>query len=324
MSYRLDLKDRKILYELDLNSRKSYSEIAKKIGLSKTAVLNRINNLKKAGIIQQFHTVIDTGKLGYIPFRLLIKLQNASPEDEKGIIDFLKRKNIVTWIVSIEGDYDLGALILVKRIEEMQNLWDEFLEKYVNYIEKRLLTIITSVHYFSRAYLLNKEDNDHEIITLTFPQEYEVDEKDREILKLLSVESRLSIVVLASKVNLTPKTVIERIKKLEKKKIIVGYKTVFDLEKLGYSYFKVNFTLNNTTSEKKRSLISLIKNHPNIVYQDNVLGGNDIEIEIQIENMQKLRELLSEIKKRHSSIIRDYNVLEYYKEHKYLFFPIDI
>ena len=30
MAYELDLKDRKILFELDRNSRKSYSEIAKK------------------------------------------------------------------------------------------------------------------------------------------------------------------------------------------------------------------------------------------------------------------------------------------------------
>ena len=45
MAIKLDLKDRKILYELDMNSRKSNTEIAKKVGLSKQVVGFRIKKL---------------------------------------------------------------------------------------------------------------------------------------------------------------------------------------------------------------------------------------------------------------------------------------
>ena len=44
---KLDRKDYRIMHELDLNSRQSYSEIAKKVGLNKDSVINRINKLKK-------------------------------------------------------------------------------------------------------------------------------------------------------------------------------------------------------------------------------------------------------------------------------------
>ena len=324
MVYKLDLKNRKILYELDINSRQSFSTIARKVGLSKTALINRMSNLQKEGIIKKFHTVIDTGKLGYMPFRLLINLQNASPEKENEILGYLKEKPIVTWLVSIQGEYDIGALVLVKKMEEVNSFWEELLNMYGNYIEKRLLTLMTSVHYFSRAYLLDEGKKDFEVITLTFPNELPLDEKDREILKILAQDSRALIIDIASKVRLTPKTIIEKIKKFEKKKIIVGYKTVFDLEKIGYSYFKVNFLLNNITIGKKRDFKLFIKNHPNIIYEDEVLGGDDIEIEIQIENMQKLREVLDAIKEKYAGIIKDYRVLEYYKEHKYLFLPVKI
>ena len=56
---KLDLKDKKILYELDLNSRQSFHQIAKKVGLSKDSIIYRVNKLKQDGIIKQFHTVID-------------------------------------------------------------------------------------------------------------------------------------------------------------------------------------------------------------------------------------------------------------------------
>ena len=44
MAIKLDLKDKKILEQLDLNSRQSNSQIAKKVGLSKDAIGYRIKN----------------------------------------------------------------------------------------------------------------------------------------------------------------------------------------------------------------------------------------------------------------------------------------
>jgi DNA-binding Lrp family transcriptional regulator len=93
---RLDLKDRKILYELDINSRQSFNELSKKVGLSKDSVIYRIKKLQDSGIIKHFHTVIDVGKLGFISFRLYLKLQNSTPQKEAEIIKFLKSQKIVT------------------------------------------------------------------------------------------------------------------------------------------------------------------------------------------------------------------------------------
>ena len=148
-----------------------------------------------------------------------------------------------TWLVSIEGGYNIGALILTKSIKEINNLWKELSGKYVNCLDKKLLTIMTKVSYFSRAYLLDLKHNNYEIIFITEPEEVKLDKIDIEILKLLAPNARISIIELAKRLNITQKTIISKIRTLEKKEIIIGYKTVFDLEKLGYHYFKVNFQL---------------------------------------------------------------------------------
>ena len=49
--FKIDVKDRKILYQLDLNSRQSLTTIGSKVRLSKTVVQYRINRLVKNGII---------------------------------------------------------------------------------------------------------------------------------------------------------------------------------------------------------------------------------------------------------------------------------
>lgn len=324
MVHKLDLKDKRLLYELDLNSRQSFNELSRKLKLSKTAVLYRINNLRKEGIIKQFQTVINFGKLGFIGFRLYLKLQGITPKKKEEIIEFFKQKDIVAWVVSIEGEYDIGLLILSKTIKEMNNLWNEILEKYVNFIKDRFLTIMAHVSYFSRAYLLDLKQNTYEIDLITEPEIIEFDENDKKILKLMAQDGRISIVNLSSKTRLTPKTIIQRIKKLEEKKIIVGYRTLFDLEKLGYKYFKVHFKLTNVTREKDRKFRLFVKSNPNIIYDDRVLGGDDFEIELQVKDLDDLRKILDNIYEEFSEIIREHKVMQYYNEHKFLLLPLNI
>ncbi|MBT4242273.1 Lrp/AsnC family transcriptional regulator [archaeon] len=319
--HKLDLKDKKILYELDTNSRQSSHEIAKKTGLSKDSVIYRINKLQENGIIEQFHTVMDVGKLGFISFRLYLKFQNTTPKKEKEIIEFLKKQKIITWIVSIEGDYDLGMWILTKSIKEMNELWKTLLKKYVNYIEKRWLTIFTKVSYFPRAYFIDKKHNDKEYIFITEPEEIKIDKVDLEILKILAYNSRVNIIDISEKLKITPKTISTRIKHLEKKKIIIGYRTKFDLEKLGYQYFKVHFNLHNLKEKKENEFKSYLKQNPNIIYDNEVLGGDDLEIEVQVKSLKELREIIKEMKNKFSEIIKNYRYMLFYKEHKFLFFP---
>lgn len=324
MTYKLDIKDLKILYEIDTNSRQTYRKIGKKVGLSKDSVVYRINAMQQADIIKHFHTVIDVGKLGYISFRLYIKLHSATPEKENEILEFLRRQKTVTWLVSIDGEYDIGAWVLTKNIQEMNNLWKSLMKKYINYIEKKSLTIFTKVSYFPRSYLLNMKRNFEEFVFITEPDEVELGKYDLELLKVLSDNPRMKILDICKKLKVTPKTVISRIKIMEKRKIIIGYRCVFDLEKLGYQHFKVHFNLHNLTEQKEAKLRQYIKEHPNIIFDNEVMGGDDVEIEIQVKTIEDLRKIIDEMKKEFSDIIKDHKYLWFYKEHKFAFLPENV
>ncbi len=61
-----------------------------------------------------------------------------------------------------------------------------------------------------------------------------MDKIDEKILKNLLVDARLSARQLSLKLGMSTVTVLSRIKKLEKEKIIKGYTSVLNHEKLGY------------------------------------------------------------------------------------------
>jgi Lrp/AsnC family leucine-responsive transcriptional regulator len=75
----IDQFDRKILRELSLNGRITVTELAGKVGLSKTPCLARMRRLERQGYIRGYRAVIDPGKvgLGHIAF-VEVKLSDTT------------------------------------------------------------------------------------------------------------------------------------------------------------------------------------------------------------------------------------------------------
>src|SRR3989344_6044219 len=88
-NFKLDLKDRKILYELDLNSRESCSKIGKKVGLSSEVVNYRIKKLDEEKIITHYQTIVNFSKLNIIQFKICLSFQHLKSEKLKEIIEVL-------------------------------------------------------------------------------------------------------------------------------------------------------------------------------------------------------------------------------------------
>jgi len=64
-SKKLDKKDIAIINELNKDARASFREIARKLGVATTTVINKYNRLKKLGIIKSTAPIIDREKVGY-------------------------------------------------------------------------------------------------------------------------------------------------------------------------------------------------------------------------------------------------------------------
>lgn len=308
---KLDLKDRKLLYELDKNSRQSNSEIGKKIRLNKNTVNYKIKRLEEEQVISGYYTVIDNSKLGYFSFRVYAKFFNTTTKQEEAIIDWLKKNDKVGVISKIESIYDFGFMTWVKNIYEFDDFWFDFKKRFRKHIWNEKVDVFTTVYHFKRKYLLgeNKTEN-YEFIGENKIVAY--DETDLKILRLLAKNARIPLIEIAEKLKTPARTIAFRIKKLEKNKVIQGYRININLEKIGYEYYKINMILDNFENYDK--LFEFTNNHPNIIYFDKTLNDLDFEIDIEVKNKQELSKLLSEIKSKFH--IRNTEILsfkEYYK-----------
>ncbi len=323
MSEKLDLKDRKILYHLDINSRQSNSEIAKKVGISKQVVGFRIKRLVKEKIISSFYSVIDISKLGFTVHKNFLRLQNIDSAKEKELIDFLVDNENIVWIASCDGRFDIAFGAWAKDMAFLDKTLAEINKNFENYIAERQIATIIRGEYFVRDYLVNKKEPSsfRESFFGSTPEQVKMDEKDWKILFILGKNSRTNAVEVARELKISADAVAQRIRKLEKSGVIRHYNIVPNESKFPYLHYKVLVGFRNISAEKESSLREFCRIHPNIVYIVKSLGDWEFEIDIEVESNEKFREIMMEIKTKFSDILKDYSALHIYQVHKYNFCP---
>ena len=65
LGYHLDAVDKKIIYMLMDNAKTSLAQISKNVGISTTAVHQRIKKLEQAGVIENSISFLNPKKIGY-------------------------------------------------------------------------------------------------------------------------------------------------------------------------------------------------------------------------------------------------------------------
>ncbi len=81
---KLDSIDRKILRELQVNSKITNTELAKKVNLSPTPCLERVKRLQEQGYIERYTSILNAEKLGY---NLLAFIEITLDRTNKNVFD---------------------------------------------------------------------------------------------------------------------------------------------------------------------------------------------------------------------------------------------
>ncbi len=317
----LNIKDQKILYELDLNSRQPNSKIAKKVGLSEQVVGYRINRLMEEGIIERTLTLLNPAILGYTHFKVYLRLQNVSPTIENRFIQDLNSNPYSFWVVSSRGRWDIIVSFFAKSAKKFGKLFREILNKYDKYILERNVVAIEEAPSFSRGYL-NKEKEKKEFMYGGEPEIIKLNEDETKILSLLCQDSRVSLLEIAKKLDLTSEAIRIKLKKLEKTGIIQHYGLVLNLKKIGYESHLISLTFNNLNKLNWNKIITFCKLNKNILFIPRCIGNHDVDFEVEVKNTEELNSLMDEIRKQFNDILRDFEDVIITKQHKFNYFPL--
>ena len=319
---KIDLKDRKILYELDLDARQSFTQIGKKVGLKKDVVAYRVQRMQDEGVIKNFWTAINTFKLGYNVFRIYINFQYVSSSVKNEIIQhFISYKNV--WaVISLKAEIDFDVVVWVKDVYEFHQFWQKTLDLYEDYFAKYTISIYIQAFAYKKSYLLLEEydKSDREMyITTCSGKPVEIDEIDYQLLNEIAINARMPLIELAEKLGCSSQAVNYRLKNLVKSDVIQGFRVAVDLSQLGLQHYKLEIYLKE--HKKIKAIWDYLKGKPYLEYLNVAAGWCDLEFELMVENVNKLSQIMEEIDSKFPGAIKKQTFWIFEKIHKERWLP---
>ena len=117
------------------------------------------------------------------------------------------------------------------------------------------------------------------------------DELDKRIIELLCRSSQGSYRQLAKQLDVHPTTLIQRVKNLESKGVINGYRASIDYMKLGFEYMGMVSVI----AENVVTVQGEISKIPQVVSVFDVTGDSDCLVWIACQNRDEFSEVVKEI-----------------------------
>jgi Lrp/AsnC family transcriptional regulator, regulator for asnA, asnC and gidA len=291
---KIDQIDSKILKILLMNSRTSFTDIAKECKITIGAVRMRYKNMIKSGLINGQIMQVNPHSLGY---KCICDIGiTTTLENEKTVIEYLKTRPYALYILPNFGKYNIGIKVALKDINQLTEIIEDLESNvYIHHVDTMIwananemdhsenLVIDPPPVVYEDSVLLKK-------MPLIRNDEIVIDEKDRQIAKILSANARIPFKQIAEQMGISTKNVIQRFKRLEGN--LLGLSTItLDLTKLGYKAMAHNLITVANRSKMSEVYAQILK-MPNTLVIIRLIGSYDlmtISVLADFEDEFKLR-----------------------------------
>ena len=121
----MDKTDVEILAALRQDSRLSFRQMARKLGIHPTTLISRVRRLEKSGVVLGYGANLDLSKLGY-DFMGVVQIKIAKGKLLEAQEKISRMRGVVA-VYDVTGEYDSVAIIAAKTRESFSQLIKSFL-----------------------------------------------------------------------------------------------------------------------------------------------------------------------------------------------------
>lgn len=321
---KLDLKDRRILAELDMDVRMPLGELAKKVGVSRQVAAYRIERMRKEGITSGAFTIFDSVVAGYNWFRVVLRLGGAGAAQKNKILKFLSNNPNALWVGEVGGNWDIVVNFITRDNYQFNDIFEGFLSKYGEFVRAYETLVYINVRDQPRAYILG-EKNPEECPAfhhrMKFNPKVKLDKVDKKIIKTISQNALLPNWKIATEVGVSDKTVSARIKRMEKEKLILGYRLFVHTSAIGYETYMVFLGINNLQGDREAQLNAYLRANPNVTFVVKHIGRWRVGMEIEVKDRKEFQDFLVKLRDKFGDIIAEFETFPIFRDHLINYFP---
>jgi DNA-binding Lrp family transcriptional regulator len=307
--------DSKILAELLQNGRKNFTDIAKKLKVSKKTIWKHYTLMKQRGVIVGSTLQLNYRKLDYATVVNIfgsVKIENLNQ-----VMNHIQKLPNIYSVFPNKPELNLGICALLKDMVDLEALRNRLRVevnvqkmKTFNWLAIRNFPENLKLHQDVETKTIGSRFNFKKIVINNAAKNGTLDETDRKILEKLGINSRISFRSLSKKIGVSQDTITKRYKKLIGKNII---KSVIQINPkiVGYKAFPT-FSLAFSSKVKIENVIDYLMNIPDIMHIIITSGDFEIIVYAFVRNMEQfleIKEKILKIKELTNMQIEIYNIL---------------
>ena len=134
----MDDTDKKLIALLQENARRSTSDLARALGLSRTTVQDRINRLESRKVISGYTVKFDPSyNRRQLTAHVMVKIE---PRGQDAVVSQCRKMPEVTALHTISGEFDLIAIVKAETPEELDQALDDI--RRIKGIERTTTSIV--------------------------------------------------------------------------------------------------------------------------------------------------------------------------------------
>jgi DNA-binding Lrp family transcriptional regulator len=310
---KISKSEKRFLYYYSDNCRITYSQLGKMIKKSPQNTRYYVNSIEKESILN-YHTLIDYSYLDLLMFRVYFK--GGFSRGITPLIQHISKSGYLASISTISGQYDISMEFLARNPSRFNKQLKQLVQDFKELSNYDLIINVVT-HIYPRSYLVNKTDD---IIIGGDRKPRILSQSEIILLKLLVNNPKIKVTELAHKSQMNIKTVILRLKDLQKE-LVMGFRTEFDMDKFGIYRNRIILKLHNINVAVEESLLKFCTQNEHIVCLNKTMGLWDIEIDIETSDMIKFREIFFIIREQFKDIIQSFNYFRIFNTHYRKYVP---
>ncbi|MBT3720767.1 Lrp/AsnC family transcriptional regulator [archaeon] len=130
--------------------------------------------------------------------------------------------------------------------------------------------------------------------------------KDKRILRELFVDGRMHYSKIAKKVGLSKQVVHYRIKRMHDLGLLIGFNSVYNVQRIGWQSYMVFLKLKSINNNKKTEIIEFLTKHPNTAWVIKCIGNYDLVLKFFVKNVLELNKILKNIESKYDQFFDNY------------------
>ena len=143
----MDDLDRRIINELRLNGRATYAELGRQVGLSASAVHERVGKLEAGGVITGYHATVDASAIG-LGVTALVGIQPSDNAEDNEVAIKLGELDEVESCWAVAGDEAFVVKVRVPTVDLLERTLGRL--RRIDGVARTRTTVVLSTRFEGR------------------------------------------------------------------------------------------------------------------------------------------------------------------------------